>query len=50
VSFAERFAERNPIFEAIFVKKHELKLQKETSILQKGLQKDNPIFGDLGLA
>jgi len=25
-------------------------LQKETSVLQKGLQKDNPIFGDLGLA
>jgi hypothetical protein len=35
VSFAERFAERNPIFEAIFVKKPELKLQKEMSVLQK---------------
>jgi hypothetical protein len=44
VSFAERFAERNPIFEAIFVIKPELKLQKEMSVLQKGLQKDNPIL------
>lgn len=25
-------------------------LQKKTSVLQKGLQKDNPIFGDLVLA
>ncbi|MCG2759916.1 MAG: hypothetical protein L6407_01705 [Candidatus Delongbacteria bacterium] len=49
MSFAERFAERNPIFEAIFVKKPELKLQKEMSVLQKGLQKDNPILEIWGL-
>jgi hypothetical protein len=49
VSFAERFAERNPIFEAIFMIMYGLKLQKEMSVLQKGLQKDNPILEIWGL-